>query len=74
MAKTTRFTPKGWTKPLRHAKAEARNSAGAEAKLRGAAGDISVAVEVKMNNAHAAQTELLLGVSVTATAKGSIAL
>ena len=56
------------------AREDAREDALREARLRGAVGNIAVSVDVRERSAHAKASELLLGVTVTATAKGSIAL
>lgn len=54
---------------------DAKKSAAEEASSRGAAGDISVTADVKRNSVLVTgETDLLLGVSIIATAKGSAVL
>jgi hypothetical protein len=60
---------------LKHAIADAERSAEREVTRRGAAGDITVVSEAKHRNVRVAgDSDLLLGVAVTATARGAMAL
>lgn len=69
------YHTQGLEEAVEAAREDAERSAVEEARLRGAVGDVSVSVEVIREAAHTKdRTEVLLGVSVEATAKGSVAL
>ena len=57
---------------IAHSKTEAEKAAIAEAKLRGATGELTVTIDVENNEAQAKESKVYLGTKITARAVGAV--